>query len=322
MAQNKKGKTIDYLFEDPPMNGQRFALVSIVGPHMPQKCDTWGLKIRGVAGSLDEAKSTSKRIMSIDENYDIYTVEVGKFFPLAVEPHQVTDVEYQNSQLNTLIKTYMENKRNANDMFNKRKNEMIEEAIREGQNQDEMANRPEHPVAVLGRIRNFEDEITKARQNLEDLMADLDVAKNKFAEYTDEERDIANKEFQNALDATNAGTNSQIHEQTLDELNPMQSLDLTHKNLMESHVEKVLDDLKKKEVELEEATQLLSSMNEANSPNVYKRMRDTVKELNTEIMELKGRLNNNDKINAFINSKYGGTPDLGEDPLTSSQRDV
>ena len=330
--QNKKGKTIDYLFEDPPMSGQRFALVSIVGPHMPQKCDTWGLKIRGVAGTLEEAKSTSKRIMSIDENYDIYTVEVGKFFPLAVEPHQVTDVEYQNSQLNTLIKTYLENKRNANDMFNKRKNEMIEEAIREGQNQEEMANRPEHPVAVLQRIRNFEEEITKARQNLEDLMADLDVAKNKFAGYTEEEREIANKEFQNALDTAQADVNldsnpnveevnSQIHQQTLDELNPMQSLDLSHKNLMESHVEKILDDLKKKELELEEATQLLSSMNEANSPNVYKRLRDTVKELNTEIMDLKGRLNNNDKINDFINSKYGGTPDLGEDPLTSSQQE-
>jgi hypothetical protein len=322
--QNKKGKTIDYLFEDPPMSGQRFALVSIVGPHMPQKCDTWGLKIRGVAGTLEEAKATSKRIMSIDENYDIYTVEVGKFFPLAVEPHQVTDVEYQNSQLNSLIKTYLENKQNANDMFNKRKNEMIEDAIREGQNQEEMANRPEHPVAVLQRIRTFEDEIVKARQNLEDLMADLDIAKNKFASYTEEEREIASKEFQNALetntDANVEEVNSQIHEQTLEELNPMQSLDLTHKNLMESQVEKVLDDLKKKELELEEATQLLSCMNEANSPNVYKRLRDTVKELNTEIMELKGRLNNNDKINAFINSKYGGTPDLGEDPLTNSKQ--
>lgn len=41
-------KTIDYLFEDPPITGQTYALVSIVGPHMPQKCDVWGLKIRGV----------------------------------------------------------------------------------------------------------------------------------------------------------------------------------------------------------------------------------------------------------------------------------
>jgi hypothetical protein len=323
--QRSKGKTIDYLFEDPAVSGQRYALVSIVGPHMPQKCDTWGLKIRGVAGSLEEAKSTSKRIMSIDENYDIYTVEVGKFFPLAVEPHQVADVEYQNSQLNSLIKTYLENKRNANDMFNKRKNEMIEEAIREGQNQGELASRPEHPVAVLGRIRNFEEEIAKARQNLADLLADLNLAQEKFAGYTEEEREIANKEFRSALASAAEDTDvqeidSQIHQETLDELNPMKSLDLTHKNLMESQVEKILDDLKKKENELEEASQLLSNMNEANSPNVYKRLRDTVKELNTEILELKGRLNNNDKINEFINAKYGGTPDLGEDPLTSSQQ--
>ena len=47
-------KTIDYLFEDPPLATQKFALVSIVGPNMPQKCDIWGLKIRGVAGTIDE----------------------------------------------------------------------------------------------------------------------------------------------------------------------------------------------------------------------------------------------------------------------------
>lgn len=324
---NSKNKTIDFLFEDPEISSQRFALVSIVGPHMPQKCDTWGLKIRGVAGSLEEAKRMSKRLVGIDENYDIYTVEVGKFFPITVEPKDVADVEYQNSQLNTLVRTYLENKQNANDMFNKRKSEMIEEAIKEGQNQEEFANRPEHPVAVLQRIRTFDEEIEKARQTLQDLMQDQDLAKKKFDTYTDAEREVANNELRNALEnAQSDGQTSveeidmQIHENVLAELDSKQ--DLAHSNLIESQVEKTLLELQKKENELEEANVLLSGMSESKSPNVYKRLMDTVKELRGDVSELKSRLNNNNKINDFINSKYGGVIDLGEDPMTHSQRNL
>ena len=47
-----KGKVIDYLFEDPEITNQKYALVSIVGPHMPQKCDVWGLKVESWNGRL------------------------------------------------------------------------------------------------------------------------------------------------------------------------------------------------------------------------------------------------------------------------------
>ena len=107
---SNKNKSIDYLFEDPEIPSQKYALVSIVGPHMPQKCDVWGLKIRGTTDSVDKAKTLCKRLLRLDNNYDIYTVEVGKFFPLAVEPNEISDIEYQNDQLNTLVKSYLENK--------------------------------------------------------------------------------------------------------------------------------------------------------------------------------------------------------------------
>ena len=66
MTLQKKEKVLDYLFEDPPLATQKFALVSIVGPNMPQKCDIWGLKIRGVAGTIDEAKKLSQKILRVD----------------------------------------------------------------------------------------------------------------------------------------------------------------------------------------------------------------------------------------------------------------
>jgi chromosome segregation ATPase len=306
-------KSIDYLFEDPPLSNQKYALVSIVGPHMPQKCNVWGLKVRGVADTIEKAKSMSKNLMNVDRNYDVYTVEVGKFFPLAVEPHQVSNVEYQNSQLNELIKTYLENRENANDLFNKRKNEMIEEAIREGKNQEELANRPEHPVAVLQRIHGFQDEITKAKNHLADLEKDMQLAKEKFEKYTDEEREMANNELRNALE--NAVDNNDVNVEEVSTV--MGELDVTQDvNQTEStrEVEKLLDTLHQKEKELEESRALLMSMDQDKSPNVYKRLQDTIVDLNGDILSLKEKLNNNSKVNDFINKNYSTSHDFGAEP--------
>jgi phosphoribosylformylglycinamidine (FGAM) synthase PurS component len=184
-------KSIDYLFEDPPIPSQQYALVSIVGPHMNQKCDVWGLKVRGTAESLDKAKALSQKILQIDNHYDIYTVEVGKFFPLTVEPTEINNVEYQNEQLNNLMKSYLQNKETASDFWHKRKNEMIQEAIKEGQSPNELANRPEHPVAVLQRIQNYEYTLKELQQNISLLQDQLQSSKDKFASYTDEERTLA-----------------------------------------------------------------------------------------------------------------------------------
>ena len=71
MSKENLENSIDYLFEDPPIPSQQYALISIVGPHMPQKCDVWGLKVRAVAGSIEEAKKLSQKILRVDNNYDI-----------------------------------------------------------------------------------------------------------------------------------------------------------------------------------------------------------------------------------------------------------
>jgi hypothetical protein len=177
-------REIDVLFEDPPITGQMYALVSIVGPNLNQKCNVYGLKVRGVAENMEKAKAMTQRLMKVDNNYDIYTVEVGKFFPLQVDPHEVGEVEYENQQLNTLIKSYLENKELANDQWHARKNEMIKEAIKEGQSKDKA---PEHPVAVLQRLRNLEQSITDQKNNIDIMQQDLALTREALSKYSDEE---------------------------------------------------------------------------------------------------------------------------------------
>jgi hypothetical protein len=191
---------LDYLFEDPVITTQKFALISIIGPLMPQKCDVWGLKIRGVARDEEEAKKLSQKLLRIDNTCDIFTVEVGKFFPLAVDPTTVGNVVYQNEELNKLVKGYLENKELADEHWATRKNELVKEAIREGRAQEELANKPEHPIAVLHRINTYKETIEKIKGDLDNFTKDLEISQEKYNKYTEEEREIANKELQSALD--------------------------------------------------------------------------------------------------------------------------
>ena len=197
-------KTIDYLFEDPPVDGQKFALVSIVGPHMNQKCDVWGMKVRGIASTIEDAKRVVQRLMTIDNNYDVFIVEVGKFFPLAVDPLKVGDIEYQNNELNNLMKSYLESKERANQEWEQRKQEMVKRAMEEGQNQEEMASRPEHPVSVLQRLMSTEEQLKTLENTLNQTRELLNNTKTQFESYTEEEKKEAEEKVNKLLEEERA----------------------------------------------------------------------------------------------------------------------
>lgn len=318
MSVEKKEKVLDYLFEDPPLANQKFALVSIVGPNMPQKCDIWGLKLRGVAGTIEEAKKLSQKILRIDNNYDIYTVEVGKFFPLVVNPLEINDVEYQNDQLNKLIKNYLENRETANEFWHKRKSEMIQEAIKEGKNQEELQNRPEHPIAVLQRIQNYEKTILEIQENLQNLQNDLQLSKSKFESYTEEEREIAQKELKTAIESNlesitveNKQTEisvEEIREQLLNdfnlELNETTTNNNHNKEDNNENITSVLDKIKNLEKELEEMINFKNTIIKESAPSAYKRVEQTTKEIENELHNLKSQLNNKELVNSYINENY------------------
>jgi hypothetical protein len=303
-----KVKSIDYLSEDPSIPNQKFALVSIVGPHMPQKCDVWGLKVRGTAESLEKAKSLSQRLLRMDNNYDIYTVEVGKFFPLEVEPHEIGNVEYQNSQLNDMVKQYLENKEMANEMWHQRKNEMIQDAIKEGKSQD---NKPEHPISVLQRIRSFEDQIKEMTDNLESLQADLELSKTKFTNYSDEEKSLANKELNSAISEIketkpeeNTSSLDDIRRQLMDGLNDTNDTNDTNGANESNQMNDIISRIQSLEKELTDLQNYKQIINEQNSPNVYKHTVSNIGRLEVELSHLKEQLNNKDSVNQYINSNY------------------
>ena len=312
MTLQKKEKTLDYLFEDPPLQSQKFALVTIVGPNMPQKCDVWGVKVRGVAGSIEEAKRLSQKILRIDNNYDIYTVDIGKFFPLVVNPLEINNVEYQNEQLNTLIKNYLENRETANDFWHKRKSDMIQEAIKEGKNQEELSNKPEHPIAVLQRIQNYQTTILEIQENLESFKRDLQLSKDKFESYSEEDRKIAQNELKNAIDnnlesltVENKQTEISVEEVRSQLLNDFNlELNRSDSNTQDDNINLVLDKIKNLEKELQEMISFKNSIIQSSAPSAYKRVEQNIKEIEDELSNLKTQLNNKELVNYYINENY------------------
>ena len=68
-----------------------------------------GVKVRGVYGNTKEAELKAKKLQTKDKYHNIYMGEVGKWTPWDPSPNEVKDQEYNNEQLNTLMKKYKDN---------------------------------------------------------------------------------------------------------------------------------------------------------------------------------------------------------------------
>ncbi len=287
-------KEIDFLFEDPPLPSQKYALISIVGPHMPQKCDVWGIKIRGTASSEQQALDLSKRLNEIDPDYDIYTAEVGKFFPLKVSPHEIDQV-HSNSQLNELIKNYKNNKEQATQHFYERKNQMIKDAIREGREHNDL-DKEEHPTAVLYRIKTLKDKQQELTELLQKTETELKDAEAKFSLYSEEERLSAEKEFQTEQEPSDSTEKSvETLRETLEPIPEQET---------EENLSSVINDIQLNEKELDELKRLRNDMTRSTNQLLYNKLTKSIQETESKIKELKEKLTNGGSVNSFMKSQF------------------
>lgn len=105
--------------------GQLYALISLVGPELPQRNEKFGLKIRGVFNTREEAANHAKRLQKEDATFDIYVVDMYKWLLIPPDREKIDDVHYQNEKLEEIMSKYRENQRMAAAMFEKRKKDMM-----------------------------------------------------------------------------------------------------------------------------------------------------------------------------------------------------
>lgn len=144
MSSLPTGLTLEQDYVTVP--GQRFALVSFVGPDQPQKNEKLGMKIRGVFATEDEARAHVKRIQdSGDRSVDILLMEMYKWCVVPPDPMMIENHEYQEEYLNDLMTNFAESQRAAKQHFEERKRLVREETIDKHLEPHERIPRPEHP---------------------------------------------------------------------------------------------------------------------------------------------------------------------------------
>ena len=84
-----------------------------------------GIKVRGVFDTVEEAKNRCEFLKKIDNKFDIYISQVGCWCPWAPNPNDLQNQEYSETQLNTLMKQYKQNMDERDEVFDKRKNDII-----------------------------------------------------------------------------------------------------------------------------------------------------------------------------------------------------
>lgn len=191
-------KYIDYLDEDPEVPGQKFVVLSFVSPYGNQKCDTMGLKVRGVYGIIEEARKRAEEVRKFDPDFDVHIAMVGYWLPWNPDPNKVGSEEFQEEALNEIVKGHKQNILLSKQHFMDRKRDMVEKAMLEGmqEGQEELANKKEHPISVKNRIKTLEDEITNLNERIKLAEENKSKTEQLWKTYSIDEIEAAEKEFE------------------------------------------------------------------------------------------------------------------------------
>lgn len=173
---------VDYLTEDtflPP--GQQFVCLSFL-TDKENKTTLSGIKIRGVFATYEEGCEYAKKVQTIDPYFNVFVGEMGKWLPFDPAPDSdaVKDSEYANTQLNQMMKAYLENQEKAKIYHEQRKAELMRKNIlenlttghdnlKEVKKNIKKAKNPEEKVGLEQSLQSIEEQIKKMEEKKKEL---------------------------------------------------------------------------------------------------------------------------------------------------------
>jgi hypothetical protein len=179
-------KKKNYLTEDDPFPGQKWVCVSIITPETvksDQKFDVRSFKVRGSFATYEEAVQRASELQEIDKHFNIYVGEVGKWLPLVDDPDKAKEENYGEEQLNKLMKAHYENRVKSKELFEQRKQELIEKNLGE---QTKLKKKNKKRRKKEGKESNkVTSDISKITLNEQD-----DIIKSKEKEFEQKEKEI------------------------------------------------------------------------------------------------------------------------------------
>jgi hypothetical protein len=112
-----------------------------------------GIKVRGTFETLREAEVRAQVLKKLDDRFHVYVAEVGCWCPWSPNPDDITNQEYGETQLNTLMKGYKDNQEKKDTFYHERKRDLqklrgnnkvtVEDAMSDALNETNISDGPE-----------------------------------------------------------------------------------------------------------------------------------------------------------------------------------
>lgn len=191
--------SVDYLTEDTFLpSDQKFVCISFL-TDSEKKTTLSGIKIRGVFSNYDAACAHAKKVQSIDPYFNVFVGDMGKWLPFDPNPDSeaVKESEYQNDQLNNIMKSYVENQEKAKVFHEQRKTELMRQSVidnistkqnvrketEEKLSEARASDKKEDVESLETNLKNIDEQIKQFEKKKSDLDAEMKLLKDQVGEF-------------------------------------------------------------------------------------------------------------------------------------------
>jgi hypothetical protein len=171
----------DYLTEDTFLpNDQKFVCISFLTDN-DNKTTLSGIKIRGVFSTYELACTHAKKVQSIDPYFNVFVGDMGKWLPFDPCPDSeaVKESEYQNDQLNGIMKSYIENQEKSKIFHEQRKTELMRQGIVDNLTTKQNIKKETQEKLDKALINDKKEEIEDLETNLKNIDEQIKQFENK-----------------------------------------------------------------------------------------------------------------------------------------------
>ena len=172
---------MDYLTEDTFLpRDQKFVCISFL-TDSEKKTTLSGIKIRGVFSDYDTACAHAKKVQSIDPYFNVFVGDMGRWLTFDPSPDsdKVKESEYQNDQLNNIMKAYVENQEKAKVFHEQRKTELMRQGVIDNMTTKQNIKKETEDKLEEARTNNNNDDIESLETNLKNIDEQIKQFENK-----------------------------------------------------------------------------------------------------------------------------------------------